>query len=89
MIVSIYEVEKLITLQIRHLEHHFLFVGEVVAFEFSAKVPGELVGIYRSQSDGFGFRANSFVKMPIGVTWTISKLNVVVWMIGEERTKLP
>ena len=66
--VSINEVKEVIALQVRCLKCHLPFIGEVVIFEFLAKVPEEFIWKDRSQPEGFGFNVNTFVEVPIAVT---------------------
>ena len=88
IIVSINEVEEVIALQIRCLKCHLLFIGKVITFEFLAKVPGEFIWKNRSWPEKFGFNIDNFVEVPIAVTWIFPKLNVILWMMIEEKVKL-
>ena len=71
------------------MECHFPFVGKVVTFWSSAKVPGELVEIERNRFEEFVFKVNGSVEMPLGATWAFPKLDVIVRMMGKEEAKLP
>jgi len=86
--ISINEVEEVIALQVRCLKCHLPFIGKVVAFKFLAKVPGEFIWKDRSWPEGFGFNVDDFVEVPIAVTWAFPELDVVLWMMIEERAKL-
>jgi len=88
IIVSINEVKEVIALQVRYSKCYHPFISEVIAFEFLAKVPGEFIWKDRSWPKGFGFNVNNFVEMPIAVTWAFPELDMVLWMMIEERAKL-
>jgi len=88
IIVSINEINEVIALQVRCLKCYHLFIGKVIAFKFLAKVLEEFIWKDRSWSEGFGFNVNNFVEVPIAVTWAFPELDVVLWMMIEERAKL-
>jgi len=88
IIITINEVEKMIALQVRHLECHLPFTDEVIAFDFLAKVPREFTRKNRSWPEGFGFSVDDFVEMPITTTWAFPKFNMILWTMREESSEI-
>jgi len=70
------------------LEHHLLFVDDVVTFQFFAEIPRVLVWQERSKIEQFCISVDNFVKMPIAFAQTLPEFNNILRMTVEELPEI-